>query len=496
MHVRPGSRVFLHQAFRCCPFAGAVSSQVHDYLLANGFELVPDAEQAEVHVINTCGSDAAQAQITWNTVDEVKRRTPGAQVVALGCLVSIEPRRLREALEGVPGSARLDPRHTAELDGIFGGPVAFADVQPALSNEYVGNDFSKNWLHILASTGCLGTCSFCAIRRATGRPRSRAAAEIVADMVRGRAAGRLDQLLVSTDLGASVVDVVAAATAAAGGELRLAGESFEPTLFLEHFEALLPLLAGGRWAYVGLPIQSGSARVLRSMSRSYDPTDVLTAVARLKAAAPDLVVRTDFIFGFGDESEEEFEASISASRAFDLPSFNAYQPRPGTAPLILPTEVLRSRRDRALAELKLRADAGWATLRRAGGAEQPAHRAEAAHGRSGANAGNAEGQEPWDLPAGRTWLVDEARRFMRLLQNRPSVLLGGGWSLEAVRVEHDAVELTLCHVSGATACLGLRHPGWPGGAMARGSRYFLWVRGDPPPAELDGPLKVAIRALV
>ncbi len=495
MHVRPGTRVALHQAFRCCPFAGAVSSQVHDYLEANGFVLAANPDEAEVHIVNTCGSDAAQAQITWDTLAEVRRRTPEARIVALGCLVSIEPRRLAEALAGTPGSARLDPRHTAELDTIFGGPVRYADVQPALRNEYVGNDFAKDWFHIVASTGCLGSCSFCAIRRATGRPRSRPVADVLADMARGREAGRFDQLLVSTDLsawghdlGLTVVALLRALTEAAGEEVRLAGESFEPTLFLEHFEALLPLFASGRWAYVGLPIQSGSARVLRSMSRTYDPAAVQRAVQRLKAAAPDLVLRTDLIFGFGEETEAEFEASLEASRAFDLPSFNAYQPRPGTPPLLLAPEVLVARRDRALAELKSRAEGGWATIRKAGGAAQAAHRSEPAE------AGAASG--PWESPEGRAWLTDQARRFLLLVRKRPDLPLGAGWHLAEVTVEADALVLGLVHTSGVRTALGLRHPDWPGGAMARGPRYFFQHRGEVLPAGLDPSLKIAVRTLI
>jgi tRNA A37 methylthiotransferase MiaB len=493
MKVAPGTAVFVHQAFRCCPFAGAVSSQVHDYLRANGFRLVERPEDAAVHLVNTCGSDEAQARITWDTVAEVRRRTPGAGVVALGCLVSIDPRGISRALDGLAASARLDPRSTDRLDEIFGGPVRYADVQPSLRNEYVGNDFAKDWYHVVASTGCLGTCSFCAIRRATGRPRSRAVADVLGDMARGLAGGLHDHLLVSTDLsawgtdlGSSVVELVAAATEAAGGAIRLAGESFEPTLFLEHFEALLPHLASGRWAYVGLPVQSGSARVLRRMSRTYDPDDVVAAVRRLKAEAPELVVRTDFIFGFGDETEAEFEDSLQVSRHFDLPSFNAYQPRPGTAPMELGEAVLRGRRDRALAELKRRAEAGWPLIRRWGGtADAPVRDAGARGG----------GDEPWERPEGRAWMVAQARRYAGLLRRHPRVALGGGWVLIAVRVDADAVVLGLSHEAGGAIELGLRRPDWPGGAMARGPNCFVWVRGAPPPPELDASVKVAVRAI-
>lgn len=288
MHVRPGTRVALHQAFRCCPFAGAVSSQVHDYLEANGFVLAANPDEAEVHVVNTCGSDAAQAQITWDTLAEVRRRTPEARIVAIGCLVSIEPRRLAESLVGVPESARLDPRHTAELDTIFGGPVPFADVQPALRNDYVGNDFAKDWFHIVASTGCLGSCSFCAIRRATGRPRSRPVADVLADVARGRAAGRFDQLLVSTDLsawghdlGLTVVDLLRAVTEAAGEEVRLAGRASSPRCSSSTSRRCCPCSragAGPTWA-------CRSSRVARaSCGRCPAPTTRRLCSARCNAS--------------------------------------------------------------------------------------------------------------------------------------------------------------------------------------------------------------------
>ncbi|MDP2314666.1 MAG: radical SAM protein [Pseudomonadota bacterium] len=369
--IAPGARVHLHQAFRCCPYAGAISSRIHDYLAQNGYTLVADPADADVHVVNTCGSDARQASLTYDALAAIRARTPAAAVVATGCLVSIEPGALAAAMAPFARAARFDPRHLAGLDDVFAPTnVAFDAVSPSLHNAYTGNDFSEGWAHVLASTGCLGTCSFCAIRRATGRPKSRSVADVLGDIARAVDGGVRDVLLVSTDLsawgtdrGESVVDLLRAVVAMPG-EFLVSGESFEPTLFLHHFEALLPLFASGRFAFVGLPIQSGSARVLRRMDRTYDPDAVVAAVRRLKAAAPDLLVRTDLLYGFADETEAEFEASLAVSRAFDLPSFNVYQPRPGTAPLELGAEVLAARRDRALEELQRRAQAGWAQVRR------------------------------------------------------------------------------------------------------------------------------------
>ncbi len=380
----PGAKIYLHQAFKCCPYAGTVSSRVHDYLLGNGFRVVDSPAEADAHVVNTCGSDARQAQLTWDALAALRpTRKP---VVALGCLASIDPRRLDAELSGME-ALRVDPRHHERLDTWFKETLPFAEVPPSLHNAYRGNDFADGWAHVVASTGCLGECTFCAIRRATGRPKSRGIPDILADIDRAVRHGQHDVLLVSTDLsawghdnGQTVVDLVRAVVDAPG-EFLCSGESFEPTLLLEHFEALLPLFATGKFAFLGIPIQSGSARIVRCMGRTYDPAAVLDAMSRLKGRAPAVVTRTDILYGFGDETDEDFEASLRASRAFDLPSFNAYQARPGTAPVLLDADILRRRGERGLAEMQARAQAGLPSLRRWGGASQSPGLARA-HGRA------------------------------------------------------------------------------------------------------------------
>jgi hypothetical protein len=392
---------------------------------------------------------------------------------------------MRRALSGFR-AASFDPRHLGGLDAAFGASVSFDAIQPSGHNHYAGTDFADGWAHVVASTGCLGTCAFCAIRRATGRPKSRTIREILAEIEGAVSRGAHDVLLVSTDLsawgtdrGETVVDLLRA-VADAPGDFLVSGESFEPTLFLAHFEALFPVLSGGRFAFVGLPIQSGSARVLRRMERTYDPDAVVAAASRLREAG--VLVRTDILYGFGDETDDEFEASLRASRAFDLPSFNAYQPRPGTAPLTLPEAVLRERRDRAEAELQRRAEAGVPVVRRWG---RPAeHRTPVA--------GPAY---PWDTPEGRGWIAGEARRFAAVIARKGPMAVGDGWMLVAARPETDGVRLTLRGSRELT--LGLRAPEWPGEAVARTSRYAVWVCADefvPSEAE-DRAIKRVVAAL-
>ncbi len=450
--IAPDTRVRIHQAFRCCPYAGAVTSRLHAWALANGCVL---DDAATLHIVNTCGSDARQAAMTTDALAAIHAAGgPDTRVIVTGCLVAIDPAVVRAGLAPFAQSARFEPRRLNELDDVLTTrAVRFDDVH-VTEARYSGNALAQGWTHVVTGTGCLGTCSFCAIRRATGRPKSRPIDVLVEEVAR---AG--DVLLISQDLaawgtdrGQSVVDLLRALVEAPGDRL-YAIESFEPTLFLAHFDALRPILTSGRFSMVAVPIQSASRRVLRTMDRSYDPEPVIEAVSVLRRAG--VVVRTDILFGFGDEADDEFEASLRASRAFDLPSFNLYQPRPGTPLLTLPDDVLRDRRDRALAELHTRAQAGVPEIRRSGvsgsRSAPPSTKAENAA---------IEPARPWDRPAGRAWITAAA-----------AVPLGSGIVSEA---GGDALVVTATR-SGITLRVAVRPADWPGEAAVRTARHAFAV---------------------
>jgi MiaB/RimO family radical SAM methylthiotransferase len=493
--VPAGAKVYVHQAFRCCPFAGMVTSQVHDYVEHNGYEVVTDPAIAEVHVINTCGSDAEQAQLTYDAIGRVRQAAPGAPVVITGCLASIEPKRLQAALADAPHSALLDTRSMDGLDELFAhDTIGFEQVQPSLRNQYSGTEFSTGWYHIGVSTGCFGKCTFCAIRQATGRPRSSTIDKVLADVQRGVDSGQRDILLVSTDvsawgadLGLTVVDLLRA-VAEFPGEALFSAEAFEPTLFLEHLDALIPVLASGRFAFIGLPIQSGSQRILDQMRRPYTVPALLDAVARLKAAAPELVVRTDFMYGFGDETDEDFQQSIEVSRHFDIPSWNSYQERPGTAKRLVSDEALVARRSAVMEELRRRSHLGWPTIRRMDplAAEVPT---------AFSSRPVEDQQEGPVIEAGYArWMAELALRFTKLLGRKGPVALGGGWALAqaATHMQQQAVILTLRR--GADALdIGLRRADQPGQYMARSDRMAMWI--VTPGVRLDAGQDRAVRAL-
>ncbi len=84
--------------------------------------------------------------------------------------------------------------------------------------------------------------------------------------------------------------------------------------------------------YLHLPVQSGSNKILKRMNRSHDRDSYLRLVERIRAARPDILLSGDFIVGFPEETEADFQDTmdlieeVKYGQAFSF----RYSPRPGT----------------------------------------------------------------------------------------------------------------------------------------------------------------------
>jgi tRNA-2-methylthio-N6-dimethylallyladenosine synthase len=123
--------------------------------------------------------------------------------------------------------------------------------------------------------------------------------------------------------------------------------------------------------HIHLPVQSGSNKVLKLMNRKYTREWYLDRIARIRAAMPDCGISTDMFTGFHDETEEDFQETLSLMRevGFDSSFMFKYSERPGTfaaknLPDNVPEDVKIDRLNRMIAlqnELSLcsnRADVG------------------------------------------------------------------------------------------------------------------------------------------
>ncbi|MFZ7091929.1 tRNA (N6-isopentenyl adenosine(37)-C2)-methylthiotransferase MiaB [Primorskyibacter sp. 2E233] len=84
--------------------------------------------------------------------------------------------------------------------------------------------------------------------------------------------------------------------------------------------------------YLHLPVQAGSDKILKRMNRSHTAEQYLRLIDRLRAARPDLHLSGDFIVGFPEETEEDFQDTLALIKAVKYGSAFSfkYSERPGT----------------------------------------------------------------------------------------------------------------------------------------------------------------------
>lgn len=107
-------------------------------------------------------------------------------------------------------------------------------------------------------------------------------------------------------------------------------------------------------SHLHLPVQSGSDAVLKRMHRGYTVADYIAIIDQLREIRPEIAISSDFIVGFPDETDDDFEQTLALIRQvrFDLSFSFIYSPREGTRAAGFPDAVpLATKKDR-LAQLQ------------------------------------------------------------------------------------------------------------------------------------------------
>jgi tRNA-2-methylthio-N6-dimethylallyladenosine synthase len=84
--------------------------------------------------------------------------------------------------------------------------------------------------------------------------------------------------------------------------------------------------------YLHMPAQSGSDKILKAMNRKYSASEYLDMIERARVTVPGIAISGDFIVGFSDETEEDFQATVDLVKSVRYKNcfIFKYSPRPGT----------------------------------------------------------------------------------------------------------------------------------------------------------------------
>lgn len=311
------------------------SEHIAAQLAAMGYQIVFDSDKsdAKIVVINTCGfiGDAKQESIDM-IFDAVNAKNEGLieKLFVIGCLSERYADYLREEIP--------------EVDQYFGARD-LSGVVKALGGEFDSKSTArelstpKHYAYLKISEGCNWRCGYCAIPLIRGKHISVPMERLIEEAQSLAAAGVKELIVIAQDTTYYGVDFY--------GERRLA-ELLEKLCRVKGIEWIrlhyaypvdfpqdvIDVMARESkiCKYLDIPLQHISDNQLSLMHRRHTKAEAVELLKRLRAAIPDIAIRTTMLVGYPNESAEDFEelCDFVKNQCFDRLGVFPYSEEEGT----------------------------------------------------------------------------------------------------------------------------------------------------------------------
>lgn len=357
------------------------STRMSDVLAPLGYETTDQPGGADMVILNTCHIREKASEKVFSELGRLKqlqqdKAADGSRMIlaVAGCVAQAEGEEIL--------------RRSPQVDLVF-GPQTYHRL-PELVTRTLRDEGAKGVLDIdfpaeskfdalpedsvvegasaflSIQEGCDKFCTFCVVPYTRGAEFSRPVADIFSEAERLVAAGAREITLLGQNVNAYHGDAPAQVFGGSSG-VTTADKTWGLGRLLRHLSEIeglerlryttshprdmddeLIAVHGDEpkvMPYLHLPVQSGSDRILDAMNRRHTADDYRRIVERLRAAAPDIALSSDFIVGFPGERDEDFAETlrlitdIGYAQAYSF----KYSPRPGT-----PAEAIEQQVDEAV----------------------------------------------------------------------------------------------------------------------------------------------------
>ncbi|MCH2667705.1 MAG: 30S ribosomal protein S12 methylthiotransferase RimO [Deinococcales bacterium] len=348
-----------------CPKALIDSEHILTQLRAEGYELVPTFEDADLVVVNTCGFITPAVEESLETIGNALESN--GRVVVTGCLGE-RPEVIMERHPNV-----LSVTGQADLNGVMSAvhnalPPELDPFKRLIPNANGIKLTPRHYSYLKIAEGCNHTCSFCIIPQLRGLQISRDASDILVEATRLVATGTRELIVISQDSSAYGSDLRHRESTFGDQKVRahlvpLVEELAELGIWIRlhyiypypHVRDIIPLMAEGKvLPYLDVPLQHASPSILKAMRRPGGPESHLKTISEWRSICPDLTIRSTFIVGFPGETPHDFELLLDFLREARLEKVGAftYSAVDGAAANDLgepiPEELSRERRARLM----------------------------------------------------------------------------------------------------------------------------------------------------
>lgn len=354
------------------------TQRVLDYLDANGIPTTQSPESCDYAILITCAVDSSSERASLSKIDNTFSRMPSsAKLIIGGCLPKISP----DKISGYEADT-ISPRNLDFLDSIFKNSISvpMSDIKypnkslfDLCSADYDSKttmsprqeyESAKRGFKIKIDEGCLGACSYCMIKNATGKLKSRDLEEVIHQLEHGVSQGERTIMLMGGDTGAYGRDfgtdfpALLKKVIGVEGDYGLYIHDFNVNWLIEDFNRYLDIFELDEHEYhkiksINFPIQSGSDKILRLMNRPYRTKEAIDALTFVRSNFPSIKLGTHIIVGFPSETEEDFSSTVKLLKNvdFDFVTCFPYSENAGARSAKISNKVSQSDVERRMNEL-------------------------------------------------------------------------------------------------------------------------------------------------
>ena len=319
----------------------------------HGLTQTEDVSDADIIILNTCAVRAKATDKVYSALGRIRRaKKENALLGIVGCVARESG---ADAFKRIPElNFVLCPQSYHKLPEIIKNP------ETKLLNIDLGGlekfdelpQMTKTPLvaYIPIQEGCNHCCTYCIVPYTRGRELSRPFNDVIKDTINAAKTGAIEICFLGQNVNGyrytdedgklyKLSDLICE-TAKLPEISRIRFTSSYPTEMsddlIEMFRIEPKLLP-----FLNMPIQSGSPRVLKKMNRPDDIDAYRTIVNKLKNVRPDIQISSDFIVGFPNETDEDFEETLNIARKIKyINSYSfKYSPRPHTAAALMDGQI-------------------------------------------------------------------------------------------------------------------------------------------------------------
>jgi len=337
----PSNGTKVHVITYGCAQNKADGEIIRGILAEHGFKIVDSESEADIIVVNTCG---VKVPTEFKVLNKLRKlSSTGKPVIVAGCLPKIN---LEGIIKSIPNFAAIVGPFSYQriheiARRIVEGERGIIDIKSDKMVKVCTPRLRENKVVgiVPICEGCLGSCTYCAVRLARGRLFSFPPDAIVREVERFVREGcreiwitAQDTIAYGADIGTSLPELLSKIVEVPG-KFRIRIGMMNPGRLLNYLDEMLEVYQHPKvYKFIHIPVQSGNDEILRRMNRPYTVDEFRQIVKEIRRKIPEMTIETDVIVGFPGETEEQFMDTVELVKELepDIVNISRFGPRPNT----------------------------------------------------------------------------------------------------------------------------------------------------------------------